>query len=116
MSGAQIVRAALLWLLLAGPAIASTPCPTVSTGVSILSVNIVGAPLPVGFAGLDLETGYLTISFTNGTAQMFIGVPQGAVQGFQMQWASLSSYHQAIMQQRSTCPLLNSNGLPIWSD
>jgi hypothetical protein len=111
-----MTRAMLLLLLLAGQAHAQTPCPGVSDNVSILSVNIVGAPKPVGFAGLDLETNYLTVSFYDRTAQMFIGVPRGLVQRFETQWTALTRYPQAIMQERSTCPLLQETQkvIPIW--
>jgi hypothetical protein len=109
------MRIAALLALLATPAFCQTPCPQVSNNVSILSVNIVGAPLPVSFAGLDLETGFLFVTFTNRTSQMFIGVPQGLVQGFQTQWTSISGFPQAIMQEKSACPLLTENNLPIWS-
>jgi hypothetical protein len=112
-----MTRIAALLALLAMPALADTPCPTVSNGVNILSVNIVGAPLPVAFAGLDLETGYLTVTFVNRSSQMFIGVPQGLVQGFQTQWASISNFPQALMQEKSTCPLLQETAQvkPIWT-
>jgi hypothetical protein len=96
-------------------ALGQTNCPTVSDNVSILSVNIVGAPMPVGFAGLDLKTHYLTVSFFNQTSRMFIGVPRGLVQGFQTQWSSLAQFPQAIMQEKSTCPLLTENNIPIWN-
>src|SRR5258708_40263649 len=66
-------------------ALADTPCPMVSDNVSILSVNVLGAPMPVGFAGLDLKTHYLTVSFLNRTSWMFIGVPVGWAQSFQTQ-------------------------------
>jgi hypothetical protein len=95
--------AALAWT----PAMAQlTPCPTVSNGVSILSVNVVGAPAPVGFSGYDIETGYLTVSYTNSQSQMFVGVPKSFAQSGKVQYANLHQFHQAIMQERSTCPIL----------
>jgi hypothetical protein len=106
-------RIAALLGLLATPALANTPCPTVSNGVNILSVNIVGAPLPVTFAGLDLETNYLTVTFINRSSHMFIGVPLGLVQGNQTQWLTIARFPQAIMQEKSTCPLLAANNLPL---
>jgi hypothetical protein len=106
---------ALLLLLWCAPALADTPCPTVSNGVSILYVNVVNAPLPVSFAGYDMETSYLTVTFTDRTSRLFVGVPRGAVMGAQIQWSNVSHYHQAIMQERSTCPLVTENNLPIWA-
>ena len=103
----MILRAALWLAISAAPALAQlTPCPSVSNGVSILSVRISNPPAPVGFAGYDLETGYLTVSFSNGHSRMFVGVPQTMVQSGTVQWANLTHYRQAIMQERSTCPIL----------
>jgi hypothetical protein len=109
------MRWLVLTLLLIHPALADTPCPSVSNGVSILSVNIVNAPFPVAFAGLDLETHYLSVTFTNRTSRLFIAVPQSAVQGLQTQWANIAHYRQAIMQEQSTCPLLTPDGKLIWA-
>lgn len=104
----------LAGLLLAAPALADTPCPMVSDNVSILSVNVVNAPQPVSYSGLDLETSYLTVTFTNRTSQMFFPVPVGLVQGaFQTQWTTLLQFSQALMQERSTCPLLSETNLPL---
>lgn len=110
-----MTRIAALLVLLATPAFAGTPCPQVSNGASILSVNIVSAPQPVAYAGYDLETAYLTVTFTSQTSQMFIGVPRRMVKGAQIQWANISGYPPAVMQEKSTCPLLTENNLPIWS-
>jgi hypothetical protein len=109
------VRRALALLLLAWPgvALADTPCPMVSDGVSILTVNVVNAPWPVANASYDMETHYLTVTFTDRRSRMFVGVPLGIVQGIQTQWANFSAFPQAIMQEWSTCPLLTQNDLPI---
>lgn len=104
---------ALALLVWPGAALADTPCPTVSDGVSILSVNIVNAPQPVSFSGLDLETNYLTVTFTNRSSQLFENVPRSTVQGAQTQWANISRFPTALMQENSTCPILTETGSPI---
>lgn len=98
----------LLALLLAWPifAFADTPCPQVSTGVSILQVQILNPPLPVSFASYDLETSYLTLTYLDRTSRMFIAVPRGLVQSGRVQYANIAHFHQAVMQERSVCPLL----------
>lgn len=93
----------------------ATLCPSVSDNVSILMPTITGAPKPVDYAAYDLETSYLTIAYTNRTAQMLIGVPRSLITGHQtVPWAAISHYPSAIMQEKSTCPLLTQAGVPIW--
>lgn len=107
------MRLAAALLLLSVPALGQTPCPSVSDNVSLLPVNIVNAPKPISYAALDLETDYLFISYSDRSGQMLIGVPRGMVQSGQVQWANLTRFPSAIMQERSTCPLLTQNNVPI---
>lgn len=97
----------------------TTLCPMVSDNVSLLSVNIVNAPAPVQSAYLDLETNYLFIFYAGQINAMFIGVPRSVVQGPTTQYSSIKGFHQAIMQEKSACPLLAEThseiGMPIVS-
>ena len=110
----DMIRLAALLCLLCAPVSAQTLCPTVSDNVAILGVIIVNAPHPVYGASYDLETSYLTVGYTNGVSQMLTGVPLRAVQtSGPVQWASVSFYPSALMQERSECPLLSETGSPL---
>lgn len=105
-----IVAAALFW---AGPALADTGCPEVSNGVSILNVQVLNPPMPVAFAGLDLETHFLTVTYFDQSSRMFVAVPTGVVTNGNIQYVTLTQYTQAIMQERSVCPYETEDFHPL---
>jgi hypothetical protein len=107
---------ALAWLLTATRAFADTPCPTVTSSASILSVNVSGnPPALIAMAYWDFETSFLTVNFAGNYSRMFIGVPRSAIQSGKIAWSTLLTYHEALMQERSVCPILYPNNLPIWT-
>jgi hypothetical protein len=87
----------------------------VSNGVSVVPVRIVNAPAPIVYAGRDLETDYLFITFSKRSSRVFLGVPRRVFQYQPVQWVNIAIHTQALMQEGSPCPLLYENNLPIWS-
>jgi hypothetical protein len=94
------------------PAHAQTPCPMVSDEVSVLSVVIIGAPQPVLFSTYDIPKLNLWLQFSDQTYRFFMGVPQTEIRGT-ANWSVISRHHQALMQERSPCPLLSESGPPL---
>ena len=93
-------------------AIQTTPCPTVSNYINILQVFIINTPAPLVNAQYDIDTSYLWVLLANGATYFFIQVPLSQAQGTP-QWATISSHHEALMQQGSICPILTSNNTPL---
>jgi hypothetical protein len=103
-------------LLMTAPALAQTPCPSVSDGQRILPVAITGAPRPVFFGSYDLNTNYLFIAWQSPSNpnSMLVGVPQSVIVGHQtVPWTAISRYPSAVMQEKSPCPLLAPPNNPI---
>jgi len=113
---ARRILLVLIGLVLAAAAYGQTPCPTVSNGISILNVTIANPPMPINLAFYDISTGYLMISYANRTAQMLIGVPLAlfTTRPPPVPWVELENYPSAVMQERSSCPLLTETGAPLW--
>jgi hypothetical protein len=94
------------------PTVTSSPyvfpvCPAISTGTKLQVVGILSPPLGVYRAVYDGSTQFLTVIFSNGQTDMFVGVPASAVKS-PVVWNSLASYQMAIMAQGANpaCPLL----------
>jgi hypothetical protein len=93
----------------------ATPCGSVSNTVETLNVFITGAPRPVSLAVYDMVTKGLAVSYTNGETAYLYGVPNNLVIGHvYVTWATLNQYPRALMQERSTCPLLTTSGVPLF--
>lgn len=108
----------ILFVLVFGlaPTIArsDTPCGGVSTVISVLNPTITGAPKPVKLATYDLNTKGLSIQYANNRADYLVGVPSQVIVGHAtVPWASIARYPTALVQDRSTCPVLSSAGTPI---
>lgn len=95
-------------------AMADTTCPTVSTMTSVLNPIITGAPKPITLATYDLNTLGLFVRYANNRADYFVGVPRQLIVGRAVvPWTAIASYPTALVQDRSPCPVLSSNGTPI---
>lgn len=99
-----------------GRAQAETACPTVSTNVSVVNAFITGSPIPIGLATYDQTTLGLSIQFAGpgNKAIYLVGVPKQLIIGrASTPWASIRSYPEALVQDRSPCPVLSATGSPI---
>lgn len=105
----------IAFLLMTTAAQAQTLCPSVSNNISVIPVYLTGTPQPLDYAQYDLTTHYLTVAYMTKANQMLVGVPINAIQGrATVPWVSVQNYPSAIMQERSTCPILTEDGVPIW--
>jgi hypothetical protein len=92
-----------------------TACPTVSNNIENLSVSVTGAP-SAGQGFYDPTTGGLTFQPVGpgNRAHYFVGVPRALVVGHQyMPWVTLRAYPEALVQEKSNCPILLQNGKPL---
>lgn len=106
----------LIVLIFCAPSVAlcDTPCPSVSNQISILEPTITNSPTPVALANYDLNTKGLSVQYAGNHADYFVGVPNQAIVGHAtVPWTSISSYPRALVQEKSTCPILLSNGTPL---
>jgi len=110
-----------LGVLIGGPAMAqTTPCPTVTDYVGVLTVFIVNPPKPIGlatyFPQYNAFAPALSIQWAGPgmpNALYVVGVPLSMATNPQLPWASLSGFPQAIVQDGSTCPILLTTGKPL---
>lgn len=106
----------LAFMLLTTAAHGQTLCPTVSNNISVIPVYLTGTPYPLDYSQYDLTTHYLTVAYMSKNNQMLVNVPINAIQGHAtVPWVSVKNYPSAIMQEKSTCPLLTETGVPIWA-
>lgn len=84
-----------------------SPCPADTGHDMIQLVSLVQTPLSVYQATYDKTLQWLFVQFVDGESDLFVGVPQSAVNGTVI-WNNLSNYGAALMTQGlgTTCPLL----------
>lgn len=112
---AKFVALLFVVLLCAFQAHADTPCGSVSNNIESLSVSVTGAPSS-GQGFYDPTTGGLIFQpvGAGNRARYFVGVPKSLVIGHQyMPWVTLKAFPEALVQEKSNCPLLLQNGRPL---
>jgi hypothetical protein len=81
----------------------------------MVSIEVLASPVPVIVAVWDFYTNCLTVSFSDGTSRMFINVPKTVAIAGKINWNQLLTYHEALMQERSVCPILTETNSAIWT-